>query len=100
MKACRPTARSQRGKQFLRNISKNIQFDSVFLEDWIRDFDEAGEIFPLHYPLERSHDDHAPGCCRGDAALARDPSGVAWREGQRALLVQTCAQGPPVLVGD
>src|SRR5450631_769713 len=100
VEACRPATRPQRGKQFSRNVSNNIQYDSPFFEDWIGDFDEAGEVLLLHHPLERSHDDYAPGCRRRDAALVRDPSCIAWRERQRSIVVQVCAQGPPVLVGD
>src|SRR5258706_2015596 len=100
VEACRPTTGLQRGDERLRSISDDIQFNSVFLENRICDLDKAGEVFLLHHPLERSHDDHSPGCCRSDAPLARDPSREARRERQRAILVQTSAQGQSVLVGN
>jgi len=52
MKVRRSTTRSQRRKKFSGNISNDVQFNLVVLEDWIRDLDETSEVFLLHHPLE------------------------------------------------
>src|SRR6202050_1260763 len=88
------------GEKGLRHFADDVQLDSVFLENRIGDLYEAGDVLLLHYPMERTHDDHAPRRGRGDAPLACDPAVVSGRERQRAPVVGIGAQRPAVLVGN
>src|ERR1700691_2510581 len=88
------------GEKGLRHFADDVQFDSVFLENRIGDLYEAGDILLLHYPMERTHDDHAPRRGRSDAPLARDPPVVSRGERQHANVVGIGPQRAAVLLGN